>query len=112
MDFLGIILASIIFMNFGICVKNEELLHKSKSLINFYLENTIIFHSRPIFFYCATDMNVANNHQELFFFLFGLFAHWSENQCISVTIQATVLSYSDHLTFLNHLTSLSPLSRR
>lgn len=68
MDFLGIILASIIFMNFGICVKNEGLLHRSKSLINFYLENTIIFHSRPIFFYCAEDMNVAKNHQELFFF--------------------------------------------
>lgn len=55
-------------MNFGICVKNEEVLHRSKSLINFYLENTIIFYSRPIFFYYATDMNVANNHQGLFFF--------------------------------------------
>lgn len=68
MDFLGIILPSIIFMNFGICVKNEELLHGSKSLINFYLENTIIFQSRPIFS-PGTGMNVANNHQVLFFFL-------------------------------------------
>lgn len=58
-------------MNFGICFKNIELLYRNKSLINFYLENTIIFQSQAPFFY-VIGMNIAKNPLVLFFSSFWL----------------------------------------